>query len=160
LVLGRAALACDPLPTGSPFDGLCAEVSARCTKAKPILVLSAFPYEQHLLRGAVQVTERREVGGFSVVVGWLGGQYVALALTGIGFGNARPRTENLLAHLDVSAILFSGVAGSRFHLADVIVPTTWRNTETGGVYPVDPDMFATAQAVASDVALARCQAFP
>src|SRR5437867_5317618 len=122
LALPGWLLACEPGPTGSPFDGLCGVVSARCTRAPRILVLSAFPYEQHALRQAVEVTERLDVLARSVLAGRLCGQRVLMRVTGIGLVNARTTTEAMLARFDVSAIVFSGVAGSRLRIGEVAVP--------------------------------------
>ena len=161
LVVPRLVVACEPAPAGSPFDGLCAVVSGPCTRAPHVAVLSAFPAEQRMLRAAAKVTERLEIGGRPVLVGWLAGQRVVLTLTGIGLVNATTSTKALIAHLDVSAIVFSGVAGSQQRIGDVVVPLTWINVATGHSFAVDPGLLADAEAVAAgDPVLGRCTPVP
>src|SRR5437867_12296124 len=110
LAMPRALLACDPAPSAaSPFEGLCSVVSGPCTRGPHVAVLSAFIAEQRMLRAAAEITERIDIDGRPVLVGRLGGQPVLLTLTGIGLVNAAAATEALLAHLDVSAIVVSGV---------------------------------------------------
>jgi len=158
----RAVLACDPAPAAaSPFDGLCAVVSGPCNRGPHVAVLSAFPAEQHTLRTAAEITERIDIDGRPVLVGRLAGQPVLLTLSGIGLVNAAAATEALLAHLDVSAIVFSGVAGSSSRIGDVVVPATWTDVATGRSFAVDPDLLADAQTVAASApVLGRCTPVP
>ncbi len=161
LVLPRLVLACEPAPAAaSPFDGLCGVLSGTCTRAPHVAVLSAFPTEQRMLRAAAAVTERVEIDGRPVLLGRLAGQPVALTLTGIGLVNAAAATEALVAHLDLSAIVFSGVAGSPFRIGDVIVPATWTDAASRS-FAVDPGLLAEAETVAASApALERCTPVP
>ncbi len=160
-MLPRLVLACDPAPAGSPFDGLCAVVSDPCTRVPHVAVLSAFPAEQRMLRAAAEVTERLEIAGRPVFIGRLAGQRVALALTGIGLVNATATVSALLDHLDLSAIVFSGVANSHFDIADVVVPETWTDAATGRAFAVDRGLFADAEKVgAMDLPLGNCTPVP
>ena len=161
LVLPRLVLACEPAPAAaSPFDGLCGVLSGTCTRAPHVAVLSAFPTEQRMLRAAAAVTERVEIDGRPVLLGRLAGQPVALTLTGIGLVNAAAATEALVAHLDLSAIVFSGVAGSPFRIGDVIVPATWTDAASRS-FAVDPGLLAEAETVAASApALGRCTPVP
>ena len=161
LVLPRLVLACEPAPAAaSPFDGLCGVLSGTCTRAPHVAVLSAFPAEQRMLRAAAAVTERVEIDGRPVLLGRLAGQPVALTLTGIGLVNAAAATEALVAHLDLSAIVFSGVAGSPFRIGDVIVPATWTDAASRS-FAVDPGLLAEAETVAASApALGRCTPVP
>lgn len=143
------------------MDGLCALLSGPCTPAPHVVVFSAFPGEQVALRAAAEVTERIVIGGRPVLLGRLGGQRVALSLSGIGLVNAAAAARALVAQLDVSAIVFSGVAGSSARIGDVIVPATWTDTATGRSFPVDPALLADAQTVAvSGLVLDRCTPVP
>jgi nucleoside phosphorylase len=160
IVLPRLVPACEPAPAGSPLDGLCAEVSAPCVRGPRIAVLSAFPGEQRTLRAAATVTEQVEVGGRTMLIGQLAGQEVVLSLTGIGLVNATNTTTAILDHFDVSAIVFSGVAGGD-RIADVVVPSKWTDVASGNSFAVDPGLFSDAEAVAaSDIALGNCTDVP
>ena len=162
LVVPRLVFACEPAPAAaSPFDGLCAVLSGACTRASHVAVLSAFPAEQRMLRAAAEVTERIEIGGRPVLLGRLAGQPVALTLAGIGLVNAAAAAEALVAHLDLSAIVFSGVAGSPFRIGDVVVPATWTDAATGRSFAADPGLLADAEAVgAGNPTLGRCTPVP
>ena len=162
LLVPRLLLACDAVPAAdSPFDGLCAVLSGACTRAPHVAVLSAFPAEQRVLRAATTVTERLVLDGRPVLVGRLAGQQVALMLTGIGLVNATTSTESLLAHLDVSAVVFSGVAGSTRRIGDVVVPATWTDVASGASSTADANLLAAAsQVAAANPTLGRCTPVP
>lgn len=149
----------EPAPA-SPLDGLCAVMTGPCTRSPHVAVVSAFPAEQFALRAAAEVTERVEIAGRPALVGRLAGRPVVLSLTGIGLTNAAAAAEALLAHFDLSAIVFSGVAGG-LRIGDVAVPATWTDLTTGRSFAVDPGLLAGAETVAtSDVALGRCTPVP
>jgi nucleoside phosphorylase len=161
VLLSRLLPACEPPVAGAPFDSLCATVSARCTPGPYVVILSAFPAEQSVLRGTAEVSERLEVAGHSVLVGRLAGRPVLLALTGIGLVNATDVTTALLTQFDVSHVLFSGVAGSRHRIGDVVVPATWTDTARGQTFAVDPALFAVATTIAAaPPPLGRCTPVP
>jgi len=74
--------------------------------------------------------------------------------------NAAAATEALIAHLDLSAIVFSGVAGSPFRIGDVVVPATWTDAASRS-FAVDPGLLAEAETVAASApALERCTPVP
>jgi nucleoside phosphorylase len=160
ILLPRLLPACEPAPAGSPLEGLCAEVSAPCVRSSRIAVLSAFPGEQRMLRAEATVTEQVDVGGHTMLVGQLAGQEVVMSLTGIGLLNATNTTTAILDHFDISAIVFTGVAGGD-HIGDVVVPDTWLDVASGRTFPVTPGLLADATAIAaSDPTLEHCLTDP
>jgi len=82
-----------------------------------------------------------------------------LVRTGIGLVNAATTTRAVLDRFQVSAIVFSGVAGSRLDIGDVVAPAEWSDrTES---FPVGAPLLAVAQTLASPpVPLERCTPVP
>jgi nucleoside phosphorylase len=165
LAAPRLAPACEPPGTVDPLEGLCALVAGPCASDPgtdpKIAVLSAFPAEQRALLEATTVTERFQVNGRNHYVGTLAGRRVVLALTGIGMVNATRTAAALLAHHNLRAIVFSGVAGSYLRIGEVAVPATWTVTATGRTFPADPDLLAAAErVVAANLTLDRCTPYP
>jgi nucleoside phosphorylase len=161
LLLSRLLPACEPPVTAAPLDGLCATVTARCTPGPYVVILSAFPAEQSVLRFTTEVSETLEIAGHSVLVGRLGGRPVVLSLTGIGLVNATNVTSALVTQFDVSHVLFSGVAGSRLRIGDVVVPATWTDVARGETFGVDSALLDLAATIAAaPPALGRCTPVP
>lgn len=117
------------------------------------LVLAAMPLELEPLLRAAELDPARTatVEGRTFYGGTLGGKDVVLAMTGIGMVNATETTRLAyrLGPCPFTATMFSGVAGSRFNIGDVAVPSTW--TQDGGRswIDADPSMLATAEEVAT-----------
>jgi len=83
--------------------------------------------------------------------GRLAGTDVVLAMTGIGTVNATQTTEDAVNQLGCtfSAIMFSGVAGSRYNIGDVTIPKQW--TLFGSPFiQADPGMLAAAAKLHTD----------
>jgi len=142
-----------------PADPLCAVLSGACTPPPFVLVMSAFPAEIEPLLAAAQVTETIAIDGRSWYVGTLGGVRVVLVRGGIGLANATNTARTALARFPISAILFSGVAGSGLDIGDVAVPATW--SEGGDSFPASPELLAIARTLTSPpVALEKCTPVP
>lgn len=138
-------------------------LAASCqTGPRPIAVVSAMPVELAAVLAHTDVTETRTIDGHIYRLGTIGGRSVVLTMTGIGLVNAKNVTTALLDHFEVDGIVFSGVAGSRYNIADVTVPDTWTLTMDGSTYPVDAAWLARAQALVTspDVTLERCTPSP
>jgi adenosylhomocysteine nucleosidase len=89
---------------------------------------------------------------------------VLLLLSGIGLERAEATTVALLDSFNVSALVFSGIAGGinpNLNIGDVTIPARWGLAD-GGLgpddddfwVPVDPMMLEAAESVAGSVALA------
>ena len=123
--------------------------------ADDLLILSAFPTEQAVLLSHAQpVTEVGVFNGRRFFRGTIAGKSVVLGLTGIGLVDAEATASAVLDSIEVDGIIFSGVAGGSHHIGDVIVPDHW--TEGANSYPVDAEWYATARALAGNVALDPC----
>jgi nucleoside phosphorylase len=135
------------------------EQAPACTPR--VLVLAAFPAEIERLLTELQASayERVVVDDRRFYVGTVGAHDVVLAMTGIGINNAAQTTHAAYEAFGcgdgsgISAAVFSGVSGGR-NIGDVMVPDRW--TDDGESYwSVDAAMLASAQSVASTVALAK-----
>ena len=114
-----------------------------------LLVLSAFPAELDRLIVSADVQRSKIIDGRSFYVGRLAGNEVVLALTGIGLVNAEKTTRDALASFHISGIVFSGVSGTKYRIADVMVPARWTEDDGKTWIPVDPEMLDVAQQVAT-----------
>ena len=134
------------------------------SRTRVLLILSAYPTEgAKLLASAAPVTEVGVFNGRRFFGGSIAGKNVVLGLTGIGLVNADRTTRAALAYLEdegssVKAILFSGVAGSRYDIGDVIVPDHWTDDlqHSAPPYPpywVDGGLYAIARRLTGHVAL-------
>jgi len=139
-----------------PFAPSPAATSPTCIHR--LLVLSAFPGEIDHLLAKTSITSVVNPSGRTFYLGTLGGNNVALALTGIGIVNADTTTRTALGYfrcqgiLTIDGIVFSGVSGGRTFIGDVTIPTQW-TLDGGGTYPVDQTMYDTAVAASSTVKL-------
>lgn len=130
-----------------------APASAAPACARRVLVLSAYPGEIGKNLAAARVTETVVLENRSFYVGRLRGANVVLALTGIGLVNAEQTTKLALGHFRcgnrtaISEIVFSGVAGGRTFIGDVIVPRRWTVDDGKTWMPVDPAMYAVARSL-------------
>jgi nucleoside phosphorylase len=121
-----------------------------CTK--PVLVLSAMPLElSPILRATSLDTSRTvDVDGRTFYAGRLGGHDVVLAMTRIGLTNATETATLAFDHFrcPFSAVVFSGVAGSRANIGDVAVPSRWSLDGGGSWMYADRSMVRTAARLA------------
>ena len=121
------------------------------------LILAAMPLELNpLIRSST--TDASDVSfmvhGRRFYEGTLAGARVTMAMTRVGMKNAEQTTQDAVDHYaqagcPLTAILFSGVAGSSYNIGDVTVPRLWTSssssppTWTG----VDSELFGVAQQV-------------
>ena len=137
--------------------GLCGFVSAAGGAAAatlppcehPVLVLSAMPLElSPLLRDAVvDPADTVHIDDRTFYVGRLAGNEVVLAMTGIGLVNAEETATAAFEHFrcPFRAALFSGVAGSKWFIADVNVPQRWTLDDGTSWFAVNAKMLTTAR---------------
>jgi adenosylhomocysteine nucleosidase len=93
-------------------------------------VISAFDPELVALRAATTITGTRVINGRTHYIGRLAGRDVVLLLSGVSMVNAAMTTQALLDHFNISAIVFSGIAGGvnpGLNVGDVTVPAQWGN---------------------------------
>ena len=93
-----------------------------------IAVVSAFKPEWQILRGKIEAPEEQTINGTVFVSGALAGKPVVAFLSGISMVNAAMTTQRALDHFDVSAIVFSRIAGGvdpDLDIGDVVVPENW-----------------------------------
>lgn len=134
---------------GAPAARSVAAAKPSCTKR--ILVLSAYPGEIGKNLAATKLEKTVVLDNRSFYVGRLRGADVVLALTGIGLVNAEQTTKLAVGHFRcgsrsaISSMVFSGVAGGRTFIGDVIVPRRWTLDDGKTWMPVDPSMFAVAR---------------
>lgn len=114
-----------------------------------VLVLSAMPLELNPLvsRASLDPGRTRRVDGRTFYEGRLAGVDVVLALTGIGPVNATRTATTALDRLGCrfQAVLFSGVAGSRWYIGDVTVPQRWTGDAGASFVAADPGLLALAR---------------
>jgi adenosylhomocysteine nucleosidase len=82
------------------------------------------------IRAETNVTATHVLHGRTVSLGTIGGQEVALVITGPSMVNAAMVTEQLLDRYAIRAIVFSGIAGGvnpGLHVGDVTIPAQWGN---------------------------------
>jgi nucleoside phosphorylase len=114
-------------------------------------VLSAYPGEIGKNLAALKLEKTVVLENRSFYVGRLGRADVILALTGIGLVNAEQTSKLAVGHFRcgsapaISNIVFSGVAGGRTFIGDVIVPSRWTLDDGKTWMPVDSKMFAVAK---------------
>lgn len=124
-----------------------AAAAPRCDRRT--LVLSAMPLELNPLVRAATITHTTDVEGRTFYDTRLAGRDVVLAMTGIGPVNAAETAATAIAHsrCRFSAAVFSGVAGSRMYIGDVMIPTRWTPDDGRHWYPTDARMLAAAATV-------------
>ncbi len=150
LLGATAAVAADPM---------CAELAGPCAAPPYVLVVTAFPGETAPVLARTEVVETITVDERIFYVGRLAGAPVVVVRGGIGLLNAAAATRAALARFELSAIVFSGVAGSRFDIADVVVPDEWTDGTT--VVAVDPTLLAAMRTLrVPPVELASCTPVP
>ncbi len=111
-----------------------------------MVVMSAFSPELTNLLDETQVVEVRVAGDCSCYVGEIHGMDVILLLSGIGLEKAAATTRTLLDSFDVSALVFSGIAGGinpGLNIGDVTIPECWGHAD-GRLAPGDEDFWIPA----------------
>ena len=91
-------------------------------------VVSAFPPEISILKGALEEAETHSVNGVEFALGRLEGRDVVLFLSGISVVNAAMTVQLALDRFDVERIVFSGIAGGvdpSLHIGDVVIADRW-----------------------------------
>jgi len=105
-------------------------------------VVSAFPAELAPLVAAAKIEATVQVDGRSYYLATLDGMRVVLGLTGVGMVNAAERSASVIRAFAPEAIIFSGVAGSRYRIGDVVVVRKWTEESGGKPIPVNRAMLA------------------
>ena len=141
----------------------CRDESPIAEPASYLVVMSAFPPELTKLLREMDVRDTLSVGGATWHVGTLAGNEVVILLSGVGLESAAATTRSVLDSLNVSGIVFSGIAGGinpGLNIGDVTVPAKWGHAD-GDLGPGDPEfwlpvdalMLETAESVAGSVTL-------
>lgn len=124
-----------------------ASAAAAQTEEPRIAVVSAFEPEWQILKAAMANPEEHAINGNAFVTGTLSGKPVVLFLSGISMVNAAMNTQIALDRFEVSAIVFSGIAGGvdpDLDVGDVVIAEQWgeyldsifaRETAEGYVIP-------------------------
>ena len=142
------ALLVGPAPAAAVTRGICGTASA--SESSRIVVLSAFPAELAPFVAAADIESTVEVDGRSYYLATLDGVRVVLGLTGVGMVNAANRTTSVIGAFSPEAIVFSGVAGSRYNIGDVVVVAEWVQA-TGDPVPVNPALLALVRNAATNL---------
>lgn len=113
-----------------------------------IAVMSAFQPEWVSLQTDLQGAKTQTINGTEFITGQLGGKEVVLFLSGVSMVNAAMTTQLALDHFDISAIVFSGIAGGvdpSLNIGDVVVADQWGQylemvlaRETEGAFSIPP----------------------
>lgn len=126
---------CDASNCGSPSPARDGGVDAGPSAV--LVVFSAFPAEMAPLLAQTTVESTTTINNRTFRIGTLKGVRVALGLTGMGLGSATATAKAALAQLPAKGVVFSGVAGSKLRIGDVIVPSSWTLKKTTTFAP-DP----------------------
>jgi adenosylhomocysteine nucleosidase len=103
-------------------------MTAKLDSHPRIAVLTAFPPEWAALVDSVEAPSEIRVNGLTILAGTLAGKPVVLMQSGISMVNAAMTTQLLIDRFDVTAIVFSGIAGGvdpALSVGDVCVPDKW-----------------------------------
>jgi adenosylhomocysteine nucleosidase len=125
------------------MPGPCA-AAADGEDAPYVAVLSAFPAEIAPLVAATDVQERITIDGRDYYGGRLGGVRVLLGLVGIGMVNAEQRARAVVDHVQVAAVIVSGVAGGAL-IGDATIAQRWQEQDRRRVYRVNRALVALAR---------------
>jgi adenosylhomocysteine nucleosidase len=136
--------------------------------ASYLAVMSAYSPELIRLLAAADLEDTCRIEGTTCYFGALAGNRVILLLSGIGLEDAAATTRTLLDSIDVTGIVFSGIAGGinpNLRIGDVTIPAKWgwadgplTPTATDFWIPVSPEMLDAASRVSRAVTLSRCTA--
>jgi len=95
-------------------------------KGRPIGIMSAMDSELALLLETADITETKTIGGMKFHIGTLEGKDVVMVRAGIGKSLAAACTAVLISEFDVSAVIFTGIAGGvgdKVKILDVVIAT-------------------------------------
>lgn len=123
--------------------------AAETLDAQPrIAVISAFPPEWVALQEKLAGRKQHIVNGRTFLTGSLAGKDVVLFLSGVSMVNAAMTTQGALDRFNVTAIVFSGIAGGvdpALHIGDVVIADRWGQylesifaRKTGDNYAIPP----------------------
>lgn len=93
-----------------------------------IAIVSAYQPEWATMRAALSSPKQVVLGRTTFLVGDLEHRAVVLFLSGISMVNAASTTQLAIDHFNVSAVVFSGIAGGvdpALSIGDVVVPDRW-----------------------------------
>lgn len=93
-----------------------------------IAVISAFEPEWQILKAKVEGADETVINGNRFVTGTLEGKPVVLFLSGVSMVNAAMNTQLALDRFQISALVFSGIAGGvdpELEVGDVVVAENW-----------------------------------
>ncbi len=96
--------------------------------APRVAVMTAMPTEMAALRAAASEAVEHKVGGVVFITARLEGRPVVLFMSGVSMTNAAMTTQLALERFNITAIVFSGVAGGldpALAVGDVAVPAQW-----------------------------------
>jgi nucleoside phosphorylase len=128
-----------------------------------IVVVSAFPAEMAPLVAQATIERTQVINGKTFRIGTLAGVRVALGLVGMGLASATATAHAALKELTPAptGVVFSGVAGSKVRIGDVVVPTTWQ-LKTTGTYTPDAKWLGIATSMLASGALCfeQCTEMP
>ncbi|MFC1618954.1 5'-methylthioadenosine/S-adenosylhomocysteine nucleosidase [Candidatus Neomarinimicrobiota bacterium] len=131
-----------------------------------VAVVSAFSRELTPLLNAAAIQRTEVINGRAYYIGRLAGSDVVMVLAGIGLTTSSSTSQTLIDSFNVSAILFSGIAGGinpDLNIGDVTIPVRWRQADIPagadeGWFDVDLGMMAAARTVLDSVELDSCTA--
>jgi adenosylhomocysteine nucleosidase len=131
---------------------------------RPLAILSALAEEQSGLVEQLQGGQLHTHAGREFWTGSLHGLPVVLALSRIGKVAAATTTAALIAHFQVGAIVFTGVAGGvgrRVQVGDVVVGTGYvqHDMDASPLFPRYEIPLTGQSVIHADAALARALAF-
>lgn len=106
-----------------------AQLAAAQIESTPrLLVMTAFSPESKQLLEDAQIIQRFTINGRTAHVGTLYGNPVVLAQSGVSMVNAAMSAQSLLDRFEITAIVFTGIAGGvnpDLHVGDVVIPAEW-----------------------------------
>ncbi len=105
-----------------------AQAQEKLDTAPRIVVMSAFEPELKLLLGKAQIERTVSANGVAFTLGKLAGKEVVMFLSGVSMVNAAMTTQLALDRFNVTAVVFSGIAGGvnpGLQIGDVTVAARW-----------------------------------
>jgi adenosylhomocysteine nucleosidase len=93
-----------------------------------LAIVSAFEPELKQTLSQTQEKKKYEVNGRTFTTGQLEGRPVLLFYSGVSMVNAAMNTQAAIDHFNITAILFTGIAGGvnpNLRIGDVVVPKEW-----------------------------------
>ena len=111
-------------------------------QAPRIAVISAFGAELEAFKAQAVINKTVVLNGRTVYIGTLAGHKVVLTLSGVSMVNAAMTTQAVLDHFNVTAIVFTGIAGGvnpDLDIGDVVVPSQWSEYQENRFVRLLPD---------------------